>query len=139
MINFNDLVGAKFKDGGRSKEDGFDCYGLAREIYLRYGIDCFPEVNFAVCACKEISQKLINQQIATGDWHHMLTYAFTPSVLQIKASQGLADHLGVYIGRGRFIHATIQRNVEIAKIHVWKNKIKNIWVHKSQIPGIDLK
>lgn len=131
---FNDLVGVKFKDGGRSIKDGFDCYGLVREVYLRCGFDCFPDVNFAVCACKETSQKLITKQIATGDWHHMTTYAFTPCVLQIRASHGLADHLGVYIGRGQFIHATIQRNVEIARVHTWRHKIKGIWVHISQFP-----
>ena len=38
MICYSDLLGCEFKYGGRSKDEGFDCYGLAIEIYKRLGI-----------------------------------------------------------------------------------------------------
>lgn len=37
MIEILDLLGCPFKDHGRTKEEGFDCYGLAIEIARRTG------------------------------------------------------------------------------------------------------
>ena len=37
MPDINDLIGVRFLDHGRSKEHGFDCYGLAIEVSHRYG------------------------------------------------------------------------------------------------------
>ena len=36
---YEDLLGTKFKVHGRSKEEGFDCYGLAIEVLRRNGIE----------------------------------------------------------------------------------------------------
>ena len=36
-MNFNDLIGVPFKNRGRDIQDGFDCYGLVKEVYRRYG------------------------------------------------------------------------------------------------------
>ena len=32
-MKYDDLIGAPFIDGGRDKETGLDCWGLAREMF----------------------------------------------------------------------------------------------------------
>lgn len=36
-ISYEDLIGCKYKDHGRSKTEGFDCYGLIIELTRRMG------------------------------------------------------------------------------------------------------
>ena len=42
MINYTDLIGVPFVNRGRDKNTGFDCYGLVKEVYRRYGYE-IPE------------------------------------------------------------------------------------------------
>ncbi len=36
-MTFTDLIGIPYKEHGRSKEEGFDCYGLVLECFRRAG------------------------------------------------------------------------------------------------------
>ena len=36
-LRIDDLIGVRFKNHGRSVEEGFDCYGLAIEVSKRLG------------------------------------------------------------------------------------------------------
>ena len=36
-VRVDDLLGVPYKDHGRSKEEGYDCYGLAIEVARRFG------------------------------------------------------------------------------------------------------
>lgn len=42
MIDYDDLIGIPFINGGRDRNKGFDCYGLVMEVYRRCGI-ALPE------------------------------------------------------------------------------------------------
>ena len=37
MLEYGDLIGVPFVGNGRSKETGFDCYGLVQEMFRRAG------------------------------------------------------------------------------------------------------
>ena len=36
-MNYTDLIGVPFVNRGRDKNTGFDCYGLVKEVFRRYG------------------------------------------------------------------------------------------------------
>ena len=42
MIDYSDLIGVPFKNQGRDKNIGLDCYGLVMEVYKKLGIQ-LPE------------------------------------------------------------------------------------------------
>ena len=120
LVDFNDIIGKPFHEDGYGP-DNYSCYGLAVEVFKRFGID-IPRTNISVCACKQASQKEIRDNlIKYWQWIDRLK---VPVGIVIKStSPEFANHLGVYIGRGRMIHVTQNRNVVIDRISNWKNKI----------------
>ncbi|SDU26549.1 C40 family peptidase [Desulfobacula phenolica] len=120
MIDFSDLIGKPFCEDGYGP-NGYSCYGLAVEVFRRYGID-IPRTNIAVCACKQASQKEINNHLEKY-WEPVSSLE-TPTGLIIQSTHPeFADHIGVYIGNRRFIHVTQNRNVVIDRLSDWKSKI----------------
>ena len=120
MINVIDLIGKPFDPDGYGP-DSFSCYGLAVEVFKRFGIQ-IPRTNISVCACREASQKEIKKHIARS-WHPV-TKLKAPSVLLIKsADPDYADHVAVYIGKGRMIHVTRNRHVVVDRVYAWKKRI----------------
>lgn len=120
MMDFSDLIGKPFDPDGYGPE-GYSCYGLAVEVFRRYGVD-IPRTNISVCTCKETSQKEILTHLARH-WAPVDMLEI-PAGLVIKSTNpDFANHLGVYIGSGRFIHVTKNRSVVIDRISNWKSKI----------------
>lgn len=102
MINIDDLIGVRYCHNGRSIKTGFDCYGLAIEISKRFGHE-LPDLEeflradreFDVCEklCLEnVKVKPIEKPEEEGD------------LILIKSREGVLEHIGVYLGHGRFIH-----------------------------------
>lgn len=123
----NDLIGVPFKDSGRSI-DGFDCYGLAMEVFKRYGIT-IPE--FHAC-CEDFTKidGIIAEQRAR--WKRVeLPDLPVPCLVVIKFNHPvLCNHTGVYIGEGRFIHIRqkIGVNIDMIDSPVWHKKIEGFYV-----------
>lgn len=97
-----DLIGCPFKVHGRSKEDGFDCYGLAIEVLKRNGIhlqDAFYE-------SLDSSVQIYEKQVASIPSKQL----DRPEDLCIIVLNifGQPKHIAVYIGDGMIIHATRQ-------------------------------
>ncbi len=126
--NFNDLINKPFHEEGYGP-DNFSCYGLAWEVFRRYGKN-IPKINIAVCACQKLSQKAIDENLFR-DWKEVpKTNLIAPTGLLIApSSHEFAQHLGVYIGNYRFIHITINRNVVIDRLSEWKNKIMGYYIY----------
>lgn len=119
-MNLNDLIGKPFHVDGYGP-DNYSCYGLAVEVFKRYGID-IPRTNISVCASKTTSQKEIETQLFSL-WES-ISELETPTGLVIQATNyEFANHLGVYIGDRRLIHATMNRGVVIDRMSDWKSKI----------------
>jgi cell wall-associated NlpC family hydrolase len=78
-------VGVPYRWGGSSPSSGFDCSGLARWVYGHVGI-ALPHYS-------------------VGQWSYgrrVARRALVPGDLLFFASLG---HVGIYVGRGAFIHA----------------------------------
>lgn len=118
MTNYNDLIGIPFKDGGTgtggNNPGGYDCYGLAREVFRRHGI-MLPEINISVMACKHVSQDNIDKGFA--NFCKRLDHPEVPCLVQIySGNPQYANHLATYVGDGRIIHITMKSRVIIQRL-----------------------
>ena len=94
-----DLIGKPFKNKGRGP-DGFDCWGLVLEVYRRCGID-LPDYDISAEACEQISK----QMCQSAPYWTKLESPEVPCLAIIKNDAFFVQHLGVYIGSGKVIHA----------------------------------
>jgi cell wall-associated NlpC family hydrolase len=85
-------LGKRYKTGGTAPEKGFDCSGLVKYVMaaLNVGVPrtAKQQAGFGLAVVRDTSQLL------PGD---LLTFA--------KAKKGIS-HVGIYIGDGKFIHAS---------------------------------
>lgn len=123
MIEINDLIGKPFEDDPDRAygPHGYSCYGLIWEVYRRHGID-IPKVNISVTACKQASDREI-QDRAAREWEPIEAPEVPCGVLIQSVHPDYANHIGVYIGKGKMVHVTMNHNVEVSRIEDYKRKI----------------
>jgi cell wall-associated NlpC family hydrolase len=79
------LLGVPYRYGGTSPGGGFDCSGFVRYVYGRLGVS-LPHSSYADFA---VGRRVARGRLRPGD---------------LVFFHGLG-HVGIYVGRGRFIHA----------------------------------
>ena len=124
---FNDLLGIPFIDGGRSKDNGFDCWGLVMEVYRRFGIF----LHDYKIGCMEASK--INNEIESSKefWKRIgRNELVSPCLVVIKFNSEYCNHTGVYVGNGKFIHTRAKVGVNIDRIDnpAWRLLIEGFYV-----------
>lgn len=82
-------LGTAYQWGGTSKKQGFDCSGLTSFVYKQADID-IPRTARDQYA---FTQRIARSQLQPGD------------LLFFKIRSRKIDHVGIYIGDNRFIHA----------------------------------
>jgi len=94
------FLGVPYRFGGASPRSGFDCSGLVRYVYSRFGID-LPHSSYADFG--------LGRRVPRG--------ALRPGDLVFFDGVG---HVGMYVGRGRFIHAPHSgTRVQISRVGEW--------------------
>ena len=83
------LLGTPYRWGGTNPEGGFDCSGLVGYVFRTIGID-LPRVSRAMA--QEGTAITDRNALAEGD-------------LVFFGKRGRVDHVGIYIGDGKFLHA----------------------------------
>jgi cell wall-associated NlpC family hydrolase len=83
------LVGTPYRFGGNTPDTGFDCSGLISHVYRQQAGISSPRT---VAALKRWGQPVPNAQLRTGDL-----------VVFFQGTE--ANHAGIYVGEGRFVHA----------------------------------
>ena len=84
------LLGTPYRWGGASPDKGFDCSGLVSYVFRNaMGID-LPRVSRDQATSGEMVAS--KSDLAEGD-------------LVFFGRQGRIDHVGIYVGEGRFVHA----------------------------------
>jgi cell wall-associated NlpC family hydrolase len=84
-------VGTRYRYGGESPREGFDCSGFVQFVYGRHGVE-LPRVSY--------------QQVSAGRAAPREITALQPGDLMFfAAGGGRVDHVAIYAGEGRVIHA----------------------------------
>ncbi len=120
MIEYEDLLGVPFVYGGRSKKEGFDCYGLVMEIYQRNGIvlpeyastDKFSLIHQAIHEAKPLFIEIERPEALC--------------VVTFKIRPPYTSHIGVVMPEvTRFIHIMMKRSVAVERLEddCWKRRI----------------
>lgn len=116
-MRFHDLFSAKFVRGGRDVTTGLDCQGLMLEVMNRYGYKVQDKDTASYAT--EIVASAISDEIANEKWKKIEAPEEGCVVLIAldSMSPDKAQHLGVYIGEGKFIHIMEKRGVSVSRIH----------------------
>lgn len=81
-------LGAPYRRGGTS-EEGFDCSGLVQRVFLDHGV-ALPRTADEQSATGAV---VAPEELAPGD------------LVFFRASGPKPTHVGIYVGRGQFVHA----------------------------------
>jgi hypothetical protein len=91
LVNFaRTALGTPYQWGGDSMPSGVDCSGLVQQVYAHFGIQ-LPRVTYNQI---QVGASVPTDKLQPGD----LVFFDT------EPKKG-ADHVGIYIGGGKFIHA----------------------------------
>ena len=83
------LVGTPYRYGGNTPQSGFDCSGLIGYVYQTHGKVSPPRT---VAKLNGWGNPVGADHIRSGD-------------LVIFTQRGQVNHAGIYVGKGRFVHA----------------------------------
>lgn len=119
-IKYDDLIGIPFLDGGRTVK-GLDCWGLAKLIYQRIGIDV-GEYNISSESAHEIS--LTMKEELADKWIPLNRPEKGCLVIIRLQETEWANHCGVVLDNSYFIHAwCCETGVVIDRLRRWKSRI----------------
>jgi len=118
----NDLIGKPFRSKGRGL-DNYDCWGLAIEVLRREGIN-IPEFDIDAYAYSVVSAKM-QEQILDPRWKK-LKNPEKNCIIAIKEHPKFVQHVGVYLGYGKFIHAGAN-GVEVRRLNDFKKQIRGFY------------
>ncbi len=85
-------VGIRYRYGGESPGEGFDCSGLVQYVYGRHGVE-LPRTSY---------QQADAGRAAPGE----ITDLQPGDLMFFSAGGARVDHVAIYAGEGRVVHAT---------------------------------
>lgn len=121
IITTSDLIGIPFKLGARGPET-YDCYGLLRECYRRFGVSILdyqsPEAGPQISA-------LMSGECARL-WHPCEQRAGVTALIRVPFSL----HVGFMCSEYQMIHAwEVSGGVLIEPIENWKQRVIGFYSH----------
>jgi cell wall-associated NlpC family hydrolase len=133
-LQLHDLFNAQFVRGGRDAKTGLDCQGLLLKVLERFGIS-IKGTSISSYATEVVSN-VINEEFHTIKWIKIeqpeegCVIAMALDPMQPDKVQ----HLGVYIGEGKFIHILEKHGVLTSRIsdRFFKGKFRGFYKWKNQ-------
>lgn len=124
-ICIDDLLVSKYKKGGRKVETGFDCYGYVIEIEKRFGhiIPDFSELKTELIdydKCKFIAESKLSDVIKKDKPEK------ESDLILFIGSNGVKDHVGVYLGNGLFTHCDMH-GPHVQRLNSYYKKIGAVY------------
>jgi cell wall-associated NlpC family hydrolase len=86
-------IGTKYVRGGQSPEGGFDCSGLVRYVMAALKVSLPRTARMQATSGRAISRD--TTRLRPGD---LLTFG--------KGKRGSVSHIGIYVGGGKYVHAS---------------------------------
>lgn len=120
MPAISDLVGKPFHEDAMGP-DAYFCWGLAVEVFHRFGIT-LPDY-------RKNCESVVNGVIANRDqWVRCAGEIPVPALI-VFTTAGICDHVGVFLGGGKFIHAHEAGGVTVVPTdHIyWKKRIEGYY------------
>jgi len=120
-----DLLNTPFGTKGRGPEC-YDCYGVVLEVYKRNGI-ILKDFDIDSFDFGTINSEIVTQ-VSSGFWKVLPSPEYL-CVIKMKQHPVFTQHLGVFLGKDKFIHAVLDRGVVIDSINssCFKNCIKGFY------------
>ena len=106
MIDLNEIIGTKYVVGGRTIQEGLDCYGLVKFVYkenLGIGLPDWVSENDSVLAISRVIKNSRDDSLESGDALQIEEPEENCIVLTSKKTE--AHHIGVFMHRG-VLHAS---------------------------------
>ena len=127
MLDFtvSDLIGVRFKNHGRSIQEGFDCYGLAIEVSKRLGhnlIDLWYRKSDEDTFAANVDDVLKNMRNLVEETNEQEL----GNLILFANENGKMVHIGVFLEEGLFIH-TDNGNVHISRIDDYKRRVWKVY------------
>lgn len=121
MLQTSDLIGKPFRDGAMGP-DAWSCWGVAVELFRRYGVELPDYLAECVTVAAGVGEKRKQWVRCSGEIPVPALIVFTTA--------GICDHLGVYLGNGWFIHAHESSGVQKCRTDhpFWKKRIEGYYV-----------
>lgn len=115
---YDDLIGVPFVDGGRDKS-GMDCWGLVKEAFRRQGCEV-PDYHISAVEAADIAGTMKRQE---DDWVR-LDGPHVGCLVLLRLTPGCwANHVGICLGDGKFLHAYVATGVCIDRLRRWQSRI----------------
>ena len=115
----DDLIGIPFVEGGRDQKKGLACWGLVTVAFRRQASEV-RDSNLSAAEAADIAGTMKKQE---DDWIH-LDEPRVGCLVLLRLTPGLwANHVGIYIGNGRFLHAYLPTGVCIDRLRRWQSRI----------------
>lgn len=110
-INITDLIGKPFADGGRGP-DNYDCWGLSKEVLRRHGVD-LPDYRIPAFNKTGI---FAWYEAVKSNYIEVSGELPVPCLVFLRLNSPVGNHIGVYLGDGKFIHARQKTGVCIERL-----------------------
>lgn len=129
---YDDLIGIPFVDGGRD-EKGLDCWGLVRIAFKRQGIEV-KDYHIAAVNAQNIASTMAEQE---NEWQKLKEPEIGCLVLLRLTPGCWANHVGIYLGDGKFLHAYLSTGVCIDRLRHWQARIVGFYKPRKEAKRID--
>jgi cell wall-associated NlpC family hydrolase len=108
-------VGTRYRTGGTSPKKGFDCSGLVKYIMSALNLDVPRTARQQAVVGLAVARD--TSRLLPGD---LVTFA--------KGKKGSVSHIGIYVGEGKFVHASsVAGRVVESKIDRPSSSLVKIW------------
>jgi len=122
-MRFDKYINIPFVDGGRDFT-GLDCYGLVCLMFKeerKVELPDFLELNYEPDWAKHGKNHILENidenwmKVNDGRYKRFDCHIFFDE-------EGIASHVGIEIGDGKFLHVLDGREVQIGKMDIWKHR-----------------
>lgn len=134
LLEYKDLLGIPFKYKGSTKEEGFDCWNLCREIYRRLGRE-LPEYHYFIEQINndgKFQYENVDKMIKDGSkkWLIKIEKPESYCLVTFMIRPPFTSHIGIVLSDYyRFIHIMRKISVTVERLDSleWKRRITGYW------------